>query len=89
MKNRGRRLRVNGSIRDLVRENILTSNDFIYPIFVVEGNNIKEEISSIPGNYHISIDRLHEIITEVKECKVKGVIIFGVPEHKDCWFRIL
>lgn len=84
MKNRGRRLRVNGAMRDLVRENTLTSNDFIYPIFVVEGTNVKEEISTIPGNYHISIDRLHEIITEVKECEVKGIILFGVPEHKDC-----
>ena len=45
MINRGRRLRVNSSIRDLVRENTLTSNDFIYPIFVVEGENIKREIS--------------------------------------------
>ena len=62
MINRGRRLRATAAIRDLVRENILTSNDFIFPIFVIEGDNKKEEISSMKGNYHWSIDRLPEII---------------------------
>lgn len=83
MIKRGRRLRVNESIRSMVRETSLSSNDFIYPIFVVEGNNIKEEISSLPGNYHYSIDRLHEVIKEVEECKIPGVLLFGIPEHKD------
>ena len=83
MFKRGRRLRVNSEIRDLVRENTLSSNDFIYPLFVVEGENIKEEISSLPGNYHVSIDRLHEVIEEVIDSKVKGVILFGIPSHKD------
>ena len=71
MINRGRRLRVNSSIRDLVRENTLTSNDFIYPIFVVEGENIKREISSMKGNYHWSIDRLDEIVKELEDLKIK------------------
>lgn len=84
MLKRGRRLRVNESTRALVRETILTSDDFIYPIFVVEGENIKNEISSLPGNYHFSIDRLEEIIIEVKREKIRGVMIFGIPEHKDC-----
>ena len=83
MIKRGRRLRVNESIRSMVRETTLSSNDFIYPIFVVEGSNIKEEISSLPGNYHYSIDRLHEVIKEVEECKIPGVLLFGIPEHKD------
>ena len=65
MIKRGRRLRINKEMRDLVRENILTANDFIFPIFVVEGNNIKKEISSLPGNYHVSLDRLNEIVDEV------------------------
>ncbi|WP_461615163.1 porphobilinogen synthase [Clostridium sp. Marseille-QA1073] len=78
-----RRLRENPAIRSLVRETVLNSNDFIFPIFVVEGENIKEEISSLKGNYHWSIDRLHEIIDEVKAAKVKGVILFGLPDHKD------
>lgn len=83
MLNRGRRLRENSAVRDLVRETTLSSQDFIYPIFVVEGENIKEEISSLPGNYHFSLDRLPEIIKEVKKCNVRGVIVFGIPNHKD------
>ena len=83
MIKRGRRLRANAEIRDLVRENTLTANDFIFPIFVVEGENIKEEITSMKGNYHWSIDRLHEIIKEVEALNIKGVIIFGLPNHKD------
>lgn len=83
MIKRGRRLRANSAIRDLVRENVLNSNDFIFPIFVVEGENIKEEISSMKGNYHWSLDRLPEIIKEVEECNIRGVILFGLPNHKD------
>ena len=86
MINRGRRLRANSAIRDLVRENALTSKDFIFPIFVVEGENIKEEISSMKGNYHWSIDRLDEIIKEVVDLGIRGIILFGIPESKDdCW----
>lgn len=81
---RGRRLRATASIRDMVRENTLSSNDFIFPIFVVEGENIKEEISSLEGNYHWSIDRLPEVIKEVEYLGIKGIILFGLPEHKDC-----
>ena len=84
MIKRGRRLRETAFIRDMVRENTLTSNDFIFPIFVVEGENIKEEISSLEGNYHWSIDRLPEVIKEVEDLGIKGVILFGLPEHKDC-----
>ncbi|WP_027624224.1 porphobilinogen synthase [Clostridium lundense] len=83
MFDRHRRLRKNQAIRSMVRETILTPDDFIYPIFVVEGENIKKEISSLPNNYHFSIDRLDEIIKEVVDCKVKGIILFGIPEHKD------
>lgn len=83
MFKRNRRLRETRNIRDLVRETVLTSADFIFPIFVVEGENIKEEISSMPGNYHFSLDRLHEIIKEVEEVGVRGIILFGLPEHKD------
>lgn len=83
MINRGRRLRATTAIRDLVRENTLSSNDFIFPIFVVEGDNKKEEISSMKGNYHWSIDRLPEIIKKVEENNIKGIILFGIPNHKD------
>ena len=83
MFKRNRRLRETSNIRDLVRETVLTPADFIFPIFVVEGENIKEELTSMPGNYHISLDRLHEIIEEVEEVGLRGVILFGLPEHKD------
>lgn len=83
MIKRGRRLRANSAIRDMVRETTLNSKDFIYPIFVVEGDNIKNEISSLPGNYHFSIDRLKEVIKEVEEADIAGVLLFGIPEHKD------
>ena len=83
MIKRGRRLRANAAIRDLVRENTLTSNDLIFPIFVVEGENRKEEIKSLEGNYHWSLDRLDEVIKDVEDLGIKGVIVFGLPEHKD------
>ena len=83
MFRRGRRLRANSTIRSLVRENSLSVDDFIYPVFVVEGNNIKKEISSLKGNYHWSVDRLNELVDELKEVKVKSVILFGIPDHKD------
>ena len=83
MFKRNRRLRETRNIRDLVRETVLTCADFIFPIFVVEGENIKEEISSMPGNYHFSLDRLHEVIEEVEEVGLRGIILFGLPDHKD------
>lgn len=83
MIKRGRRIRETAAIRAMIRENSLTANDFIYPIFVVEGENIKEEIKSMEGNYHWSIDRLHEIIDEVIKCGIKGIILFGIPNNKD------
>ncbi|GFP74943.1 porphobilinogen synthase [Clostridium fungisolvens] len=84
MNKRNRRLRTRKEIRDLVRENSLSPMDFIYPIFVVEGNNIKKEIESMPGNYHFSVDRLQEIVEEIKKAKVRGIMIFGIPDEKDC-----
>ncbi len=83
MINRGRRLRRNLAIRDMVRETTLSPSDFIYPIFVVEGNNIKREISSLEGCYHYSVDKLDEIINEVTKARVKGIIVFGIPDKKD------
>lgn len=83
MFKRYRRLRETSAIRDMVRETVLNSNDFIYPIFVVEGENIKREIPSLAGNYHWSLDRLPEVIDEVIAAGVKGVILFGLPDEKD------
>ena len=83
MFTRHRRLRETSQLRDLVRETVLTPMDFVYPIFVVEGENIKHEIPSLAGNYHFSIDRLSEIIKEVQQSEVRGIILFGLPDHKD------
>ena len=83
MFKRHRRLRSNEGIRSLVRETYLTPNDFIYPIFVVEGENRKEEINGLVGNYHYSIDRLDDIISEVSKSGVKGILLFGLPNEKD------
>lgn len=83
MINRGRRLRVSSGMRAMVRETVLSPNDFIYPIFLVEGNGIKKEIPSLEGNYHYSVDRLEEVVKELEELNIKGVILFGVPDKKD------
>lgn len=80
---RPRRLRGHPRLRDLVRENILTLNDLIYPLFVHHGTNLKREVPSMPGQFQHSLDRLGETIDEVAELGVPGVILFGVPEHKD------
>ena len=84
MFRRGRRLRSNSVIRSLVKENTLSTDDFIYPVFIVEGENIKKEITSLKGNYHWSIDRLNELVDELKACNVNSVILFGIPNDKNC-----
>jgi porphobilinogen synthase len=80
---RHRRLRANEAIRRMVREHHLRVEDLIYPLFVVEGKNVKEEISSMPGVYHFSLDRLNEEVEEVVELGIPSVIVFGVPAEKD------
>ncbi|WP_085828941.1 porphobilinogen synthase [Clostridium massiliodielmoense] len=80
---RPRRLRSNRVIRDLVRETTLSTDDFIYPLFVVEGNNIKKEISSLKGQYQLSVDMLEGEIKELISLGIKSVILFGIPDVKD------
>ena len=80
---RGRRLRTNDVIRSMVRETIVTCNDLIYPLFVVEGKGVKEEIKSMPDNYRFSLDTLVEEVKELYELGLKGVLLFGIPDHKD------
>lgn len=80
---RHRRLRYNPLVRDLVRETTLTKNDFIYPLFVVPGTNVRNEVKSMPGVFQLSIDKLVEECKEVAELGIKAVILFGIPEHKD------
>ena len=80
---RPRRLRISDSMRSLVRETKLNIEELIYPLFIVEGENIKNEISSMPDVYHFSLDRLGEEIEEIKALGIRSVLLFGIPEHKD------
>ena len=82
-KYRPRRLRSNKLIRDLVSENHLSVKDLIMPLFVRPGNGIKNEISSMPGNYRFSVDTLVEEVKELASLGIPGVILFGIPSTKD------
>ena len=81
---RGRRLRRNAVIRSMVKETHLHKSDLILPIFVVEGENVKSEISSLPGHYHYSVDRLADVLDDMKEVGIQSCLLFGIPDHKDC-----
>ena len=80
---RFRRLRQNEIIRDLVKETRLSVKDFIYPIFVIDGENIKAPVKSMPNIYQYSIDKLPEILEEVKRSKITGIMLFGIPKIED------
>lgn len=80
---RHRRLRRTAGIRNLVRETHLHVHDLIMPIFVAHGDNIKTEISSMPGVYNLSLDRLDEEIEEIVSLGIQGVLLFGIPAAKD------
>ncbi|KZN98667.1 porphobilinogen synthase [Pseudobacillus badius] len=80
---RHRRLRQSANMRALVRETYLHKEDFIYPLFIVEGENIKNEVPSMPGVFHLSMDRLKAEMDEIVSLGLKSVILFGVPADKD------
>jgi porphobilinogen synthase len=80
---RPRRLRGHPKLRDLVREHRLTVDDLIYPLFIYHGYDLRREIGSMPGQYQLSLDRLPEAIDEVVELGIPGVLLFGIPAHKD------
>lgn len=82
-KVRLRRLRYNKTVRDLFEDTHLRPQDLIYPIFVCEGKNIKNEIKSMPGQYQVSVDRLPSLCNRLIELNIKSVILFGVPDKKD------
>lgn len=86
MLRRPRRLRSTKAIRNLVRETKLQIEDLIYPLFIVDGENIKREIPSMEGVYHFSVDMLEDEIKELTELGIEHVLLFGVPddEKKDC-----
>ena len=78
-----RRLRRSELLRSFVQETRLSPQNFIYPLFVCPGAGIKREISSMPGNYHFSVDRLGEECREVAGLGIPAVLLFGIPESKD------
>jgi len=83
MFKRFRRLRINEKLRELVVETTLSTNDFIYPLFVREGRGIKNEVSSMPGVYQMSIDEIIKECDELKKLGLYSIILFGIPEVKD------
>lgn len=80
---RFRRLRQSEEMRSFVRETRVAAEDLIYPVFVQEGDNIQEPVPSMPGVFRYSIDRLDEILTQIKELRIPAILIFGIPSHKD------
>ena len=79
---RNRRLRANASIRSLVRENNITPNDFLVPLFVVEGKGIKDEIASMPNYYRFSLDTLQAEVKLLWSLGLKAVLLFVKVEDK-------
>ena len=80
---RMRRLRRTENLRRMVRENHLRVDDLVYPLFAVPGSNVKNEISSLPGCYHFSVDLLVEECKHVRDLGIPAVLLFGIPETKD------
>ncbi|MCI6818557.1 MAG: porphobilinogen synthase [Campylobacter sp.] len=83
MFNRLRRTRLNPLLRDLVRETRLDLDNFIYPLFVVEGQGVRNEIASMPGVFQLSIDEILKECCEIKSLGIKSILLFGIPSLKD------
>lgn len=83
MLNRGRRLRMDGNIRDMVRETRISKDALIYPMFIEEGSGIVKEIEAMPGQFRYSTDTMVPVLKEVAASGVRAVMFFGVPAHKD------
>ncbi len=83
MFKRHRRLRVDGAIRSLVQETTLSKDDLIYPLFVVDGEGVRNEIGSMPGVFQLSLDEVLKECEEVIGLGIKSIILFGIPSTKD------
>ena len=83
LKFRPRRLRLSENLRAMVRETNLSVKDLIYPLFVVAGENVREEIPSMPNCYHLSVDNAVELAKKISALGIPAVEIFGLPEYKD------
>ena len=82
-KLRPRRMRISENIRAMVKETTISPKDFVYPIFVVPGEHVKEEIPSMPDVYHLSVDNAVEIAKQIADLGIPSVEVFGLPEYKD------
>jgi len=82
MYNRTRRLRKSEGIRRLVQETKISVDDFIYPLFIEEGNNIETEIVSMPGIKRYSLDTISKELDEVVALNIPAVLLFGIPSEK-------
>ncbi len=80
---RPRRLRNHPQLRRMVRENVVTTSDFIYPLFAVPGESVANEVKSMPGVYQLSVDKIVEEAKEVYDLGIPSIILFGIPEGKD------
>lgn len=80
---RPRRLRTSETLRRMVRETTLSVNDLVYPLFVVHGSGIRDEITSMPGQYRLSVDELIKEAEQVRELGIPAILLFGVPAVKD------
>lgn len=83
LKFRPRRLRLNENLRSMIRETNLSVKDLIYPLFVVAGENVREEIPSMPDCYHLSVDNAVELAKKIAALGIPAVEVFGLPEYKD------
>ena len=80
---RMRRLRVNEAMRSMVRETSLNKSDLVYPVFIIEGENIKNPVDSMPGIFQYSIDRFEEELERILDAGIGAILVFGIPAHKD------
>jgi porphobilinogen synthase len=80
---RPRRMRRNEALRSMVRETTLSVNDFILPLFAVDGKGVKNPIDAMPGNYQLSVDNLAKVAKQAYDLGIPGVILFGIPSTKD------
>ena len=80
---RPRRLRQNEAFRRMIRETLLTADDFILPLFAIDGRNVRNPIESMPGHFQLSIDQLIKAATSAKNLGIPAVMLFGIPDAKD------
>lgn len=80
---RTRRLRQSAVMRNMVRENHVRVDDLIYPMFVIEGENIVQPVESMPGIFQYSLDRMAEELERIEKARISAILLFGIPQHKD------